>query len=223
MESLDQEVAHGLGHRITFLRRAPEQPGRTVRAIRTPRARRDRQGTSVASREAARPMERMNDLIDRLFGAGSDLDPLQMAMRALAVFVLALVMVRCAGRRSFGQHRPFDACLTVLLGAVLSRAIVGASPFWATMAAGAVIVAMHRAVAIASLRWPAFETLVSGDKRELVRQGRIDRAQMDKALLTDRDLDEAIRWKTGDETVPIERAVLERDGTVTVRVAERRR
>jgi uncharacterized membrane protein YcaP (DUF421 family) len=67
-----------------------------------------------------------------LFGEGTDLGPLQMALRALAVFVLALAMIRTAGRRSIGQHRPFDACTTVLLGAVLSRAVVGASPFRAT-------------------------------------------------------------------------------------------
>jgi len=163
----------------------------------------------------------MDDLVDTLFGDGTDLGPLQMAVRAAVVFFLALAMIRVSGRRSFGQSRPFDACTTVLLGAVLSRAVVGASPFWATMAAGVTIVALHRAVAMASLRWPGFETLVSGDKRELVRAGRLDREQMDKALLTQRDLDEAVRGKTGDESTPLERAVLERDGTMTIKARQR--
>lgn len=134
---------------------------------------------------------------------------------------LALAMIRISGRRSFGQRRPFDACATVLLGAVLSRAVVGASPFWPTMAAGAVIVLLHRfvAMAMASLRWPRFEPLVSGDKRELVRDGRCDLDEMQKALITERDLDEAIRKKGGDERRPVRRAVLERDGVVTVDLA----
>src|SRR5262252_4067159 len=97
--------------------------------------------------------EVMSSVVDTLFGSGSELNTLQMGLRAVAVFVLALAMIRVAGRSSFGQHRPFDACTTVLLGAVLSRAVVGASPFWATMVAGAAIVALHRAVALASLRW----------------------------------------------------------------------
>lgn len=157
-----------------------------------------------------------------LFGDGTDLDPLQMALRALAVFVLTLAMIRMSGRRSIGQHRVFDACTTVLLGAVLSRAVVGASPFWATMAAGLTIVVLHRLVAMASVRWPRFESLISGDKRVLVREGRRDEAEMRKALITPRDLDEAMRKRTGDETVPLERAVLERDGEITVKLDEQR-
>ncbi len=161
----------------------------------------------------------MQDWAITLFGQGEQLDALQMTLRAVAVFVLTLLMIRVSGRRSVGQHRAFDACTTVLLGSVLSRAVVGASPFWPTMAAGAAIVLLHRTVAMASLRWAWFEAMVSGDKRELVRQGRRDEHEMHKALITPRDLDEAVRKKAGDEATPVERAVLERDGRITVKVA----
>jgi uncharacterized membrane protein YcaP (DUF421 family) len=160
-------------------------------------------------------------LIEFLFGSDPDLDPLQMAMRAIAVSIFTIALIRVAGRRAFGQHRPFDACLAVLLGAVLSRAVVAASPFWPTMAAGLAIVVVHRLLALACRRWPAVDDLVSGDLRELVRDGRRDEEQMRKALVTHRDLDEAVRKRTGDETVPLERAVLERDGQLTVKLARR--
>jgi uncharacterized membrane protein YcaP (DUF421 family) len=165
-------------------------------------------------------MTDLHDLVQALIGEGQDLNALQMAMRALAVFVLTLAMIRIAGRRSLGQHRAFDTCTTVLLGSVLSRAVVGASPFWPTMVAGSVIVVLHRLVAMASVRWPRFEAMISGDKRELVQDGRRDEAAMRKALITVRDLDEAVRRKTGDETSQVERAILERDGSITVKVAE---
>jgi len=113
----------------------------------------------------------MDSVVETLFGSGNELDPLQMTLRAVAIFVLALAMIRVAGRRALAQHGAFDVCTTVLLGAVLSRAVVGASPFWATMAAGLTIVVLHRLVAMASVRWPWFESLVSGDKRVLVRGG----------------------------------------------------
>ena len=155
-----------------------------------------------------------------LFGEGKDLDAVQMAMRAVAVFVLTLAMIRLSGRRSFGQHRAFDTCTTVLMGSVLSRAVAGVSPFWPTMAAGATIVLLHRIVAMGSCKWPWFETLISGDRRDIVKDGRLDERQMRKALLTRRDLDEAIRKKAGDEDVDIDRAVLERDGVITVKLRE---
>lgn len=156
-------------------------------------------------------------LIDVLFGNGDQLSALQMSLRAAVVSLLTLAMIRVAGRRSLGQQRPFDACITVLLGSVLSRAVVGASPFWPTMAAGAALVLLHRLVAMASLRWRWFETLISGDKRELVTSGVKDVDEMKKGLITDRDLAEAVRKKSGDEHCPVARAVLERDGSITVK------
>ncbi|WP_353506635.1 hypothetical protein [Variovorax flavidus] len=68
------------------------------------------------------------------FGEGSDLETWQMAAQAVVTFFIALLLIRASGRRSFRQHTPFDACVTVPLGAALSRAVVGASPFWATVA-----------------------------------------------------------------------------------------
>ena len=198
--------------------------GGRCRALATRLARsRMRRGTTLADGsslavEGALEKE-MNGWIDILFGDGSDLGPLQMVDRALAVFVIALVMIRLAGRRSFGQHSTFDACTTVLLGAVLSRAVIGASPFWATVLACAALVVVHRIIGMASTRSAWFETLVSGDKRELVRDGLRDEPEMRRALITSRDLDEAVRAKTGDESTPVARAVLERDGKITVRPA----
>jgi len=161
----------------------------------------------------------VNGLVITLFGDGTELSPLQMSLRATAVFVLTLALIRIAGRRSLGQHRSFDTCTIVLIGAIFSRAVVGASPFWSTMAAGATIVLLHRLIAMASVRWPWFESLVSGDKRELVKHRRRDDEEMRKALISGRDLDEAVRKKSGNEASPLERAVLERDGRITVKVA----
>ncbi len=160
----------------------------------------------------------MQDVVSTLFGDGTDLNALQMTLRAVAVFALTLALIRLAGRRSLGQHRAFDTCTTVLMGSVLSRGVVGASPFWPTIAAGAAIVLLHRFVALASLRWPWFESLISGDKREIMKDGRRDDEEMRKGLITMRDLDEAVRKKSGDESSPLERAVLERDGSITVKV-----
>src|SRR6476469_6541865 len=104
----------------------------------------------------------MQSPIEFLFGEGPDLTYWQMAARAATVFVIALVLVRISGRRSFGQHSPFDACTTVLVGAILSRAVVGANPFWSTVCAATAIVLMHRLTGQASVRWPRFEALISG-------------------------------------------------------------
>ena len=60
------------------------------------------------------------DVLTAIFGEGRDLDSLQTAMRAVAVFFAALILIRISGRRAFGQRSPFDYVVAILLGATLS-------------------------------------------------------------------------------------------------------
>jgi uncharacterized membrane protein YcaP (DUF421 family) len=157
-----------------------------------------------------------------LFGEGEDLASWQMAARGVVMFFIALLLIRLSGRRSFGQHNAFDACLTVMLGAILSRAVVGVSPFWATVCGGLALAVVHRLVALASCHWAGFDRLVSGGTRELLRDGRPDRQALRRSLITDRDMSDAIRQQTRQEDwAQVHRAVLERDGQITVIARDR--
>src|SRR5579862_9709819 len=102
----------------------------------------------------------MTEILATLWGSGADLNAVQMSVRGVVVF--ALFLFRISGRRSLSQHSPFDACITVLLGAILSRCVVGASPFLPTIASGAALVLLHRAVAMLSVRFRRFDVLVNG-------------------------------------------------------------
>jgi len=150
----------------------------------------------------------MEDLLRTVFGEGTGLTLTQMSLRAAIVFLAALPMIRIAGRRSFGQHSAFDACIAVLLGALLSRAVVGASPFIATLGAAVVLVALHRLVAWWGVQSPRFERIVTGRERVLVDGGTKDEAAMRAAM----------RKRFGDDDLArLERATLERDGEVSLR------
>ena len=157
--------------------------------------------------------------IKAIIGEGTDLTALQMGCRAAIVFVVTLVLIRLSGRRSFGQHNSFDACLTVLLGAVLSRAVVGASPFFATILAATTLVLLHRMIAWTCVRSDHFDRLVSGDTRDLILDGVKQTDAMKKALISNRDLEEAARKKCGDPNLErVASAVLERDGQVSISI-----
>lgn len=164
----------------------------------------------------------MMDAIYLLFGQGRDLDPLQMSLRAIAVFVIALVMIRISGRRSFGQRSPFDSVVVILLGATLSRAIVGASPFIATVLASLVIVVCHRMLAWFCMRSHAFERLVGGVEREVYSDGAFNEHELRAALMTQSDVRESVRQKLGVRSLDeVAAAVLERNGEVSVIRKER--
>jgi uncharacterized membrane protein YcaP (DUF421 family) len=81
----------------------------------------------------------------RLF-LGLDQDELgvgHMALRALVVYVVALMMVRWGEKRFMEKSTAFDVILGVVLGSVVSRAITGQSPFLPTICAGFALVGLH--------------------------------------------------------------------------------
>src|ERR1700755_3556763 len=81
--------------------------------------------------------------IDVVFGHGSNLNTLQMTSRAIISFFITLLLLRIAGIRTFGKKTAFDNVIIIMLGSILSRAVVGASPFIATSVACLVFVLIH--------------------------------------------------------------------------------
>src|SRR5262245_47036452 len=91
-------------------------------------------------------MNQLASALERALGthaSANDLTVGQIIMRAVLVFLIWLIIVRLADRRLLGKFSAFDVVLAVMLGAVLSRAINGSAPFWGTIAAAAVLVALH--------------------------------------------------------------------------------
>lgn len=157
------------------------------------------------------------DVLITLFGEGKDLDSLQTAMRAIVVFFAALIFIRISGRRSFGQRSPFDYVVAILLGATLSRVVIGASPAIPTFVASLVIVLVHRALAWACVRSRWLESLAVGAEREVYGDGQFDNRQMSAALITRTDVLETARQELHVKDLEdVESAVLERNGQVSL-------
>jgi uncharacterized membrane protein YcaP (DUF421 family) len=133
------------------------------------------------------------DVIQRVFGEGKDLDALQMAARAVVLFVMMLVLIRIGGMRSFGRKSSFDTIIVVMFGAVLSRAMTGSSPFWPTVAGATVLVVIHRIVATATSRWRWLERAIKGDHSCMYRDGKLFERHMRFHGISVADLDEATR------------------------------
>ncbi len=106
----------------------------------------------------------MSELINKLLGEGKDLNALQMADRAFVMFFITLFLIRVAGMRSFGQKSAFDTIIVIMLGAILSRAVTGASAFFPTVIAGAVLALVHRLLALISIFNEIIGAVINGKK-----------------------------------------------------------
>lgn len=159
----------------------------------------------------------MDDLLGDLTHKTDTLTEGQMAVRALVIFVLTVLYVRLAGRRSVGMHTPFDMVISLLLGATLSRAIVGSSSFSGTIVASLVLVVLHRLFAWLSAHNQPFSRLVGGDKRVLYEDGQLNRANMNAMLVSLQDVQEAARRMGNvDSLDDVQTAIIERSGEISV-------
>jgi uncharacterized membrane protein YcaP (DUF421 family) len=149
-------------------------------------------------------------------GKATELTLFHISLRALLIFIIGLALVRIGDRRSLSEKTAFDAIFIVLIGSMLSRAINGTAPFLTTIAAGVVLMVIHRVCAFGACKSHAFGKLLKGQPVTLVRHGQIDRAQMRRSLVSEHDLEEDMRLDAKTEDLSdIETARLERSGDIS--------
>lgn len=152
-----------------------------------------------------------------LFGEGEDLSWYQMSLRGIVIFLATIIMLRVAGQRTFGKKSPIDNVVIITLGAVLGRGVVGASPFLSVIAASFFIVLTHRIIGWISYKSDFIGQLVKGHKRLLFEKGVFLKKNMEKSLISEKDLHEGIRLQTNaDDLNNIREVSVERSGEISV-------
>lgn len=166
-------------------------------------------------------MWRLRDLIG---SADGDLAVPEMALRAVVIYLSAVVLVRIGQKRFMGKNTAFDMILGIILGSVLSRAITGNAPFVPTLAAGAVLVGLHWLFSVISFHSHLFGSFIKGGERLLIKDGEILWDNMRKSHLSRKDLEMALR-STGRVTdaAGVKLAHFERSGDISVILRERER
>lgn len=157
-------------------------------------------------------------MLQDILGLGADeLTVWNMAIRAVVVYVSALLMVRIGEKRFLGKNTAFDVILGIIFGSVVSRAITGSSEFFATLGAGLVLVLLHWLFSTLSFHSDWFGTLVKGSPRVLVENGDIQWDAMRKSHISKQDLMSALRSQANIAKLgEVKEARLERSGDISV-------
>src|SRR5262249_32003841 len=133
------------------------------------------------------------EILKVIFGEGDKLNALNMSCRSIAIFILALIMIRISGRRSFGIRTPMDNIIVVLLGAILSRVVIGASPAVPTICAAFTIVIAHRIFARVLVKNRRLSELSEGEKILLFEDGKFIHKNLKRGLVREEDVLQGIR------------------------------
>jgi len=141
------------------------------------------------------------DFLNNWWGINEDITPLEMAARAAVMFAITVLIVRFTGMRSYRKNNPFDLVIVLLIGGILSRGVVGASPFFSTVAGALALVVLQKIVFKLSFYSSFFETSAKGERRLIYLNNHFIMDAMRKADVTELEIYEDLRVQFQTETL----------------------
>lgn len=146
-----------------------------------------------------------------------DLSLAEKIIRPALVYMFLVVAVRAAGRRELAQLNSFDLVVLMMLANTVQNATIGNDN---SMAGGLIgvsaLLAVNWVVVRVLYRYPIVDRLLEGGPVELIRDGRVLRRQLEREVITEEELMEAVRKQGLRDAADVDRAVLETGGTISV-------
>jgi uncharacterized membrane protein YcaP (DUF421 family) len=157
--------------------------------------------------------------MDTIFGVQNDVTTAQECARAIVVFFHGLLLLRLSGRRTFGNFSALDVIVSVIVGSALARAMTGSAPLGGTLAASAVLVALHVVLSKLVAWSPRISRFVEGRAVTLAKMGHLDEEARRAAMISEADLSGAMRQhglRGLSEIAKVDTVVLEPSGRISV-------
>ena len=162
----------------------------------------------------------MKDFFADLIGLHATVETIgigQIAARTVVVFLVALVLLRLSGRRTFASNSALEMIVKFMLGALLSRAIAADAPFFTILTAATTLVLVHRALAYFTYFFPAVGRLVRGEASVLAEGPAISHDELRRASIGEEALRASVRVAANlDDLSQVETVRLEHDGSISV-------
>lgn len=155
-------------------------------------------------------------LTDLLGLAEKDLDWYQMLTRAVIVFVLAMAAIRLSGMRTFGTQSAFDVVVSITLGGILGRCIMGHYPFFPSLTAAGALLALHRLAGFLAARSKWLGKMMEGEPVLVFKEGRREENILKKYDINEKELLMALHEESVDDFEKIKSIWLEPDGKLSV-------
>lgn len=138
-------------------------------------------------------------------------------LRAAAVYVVLMVLIRLSGKRTMGQFTPFDMLLIVLLGNAVQNSLLGEDTSLAGgLLLAVTLVACNWCMAFVTSRSLRAQRVVEGVPVVLARDGQLFRSVLKRELVSEDDFNEALRQNGQMTLTDVRIALLETNGSISV-------
>lgn len=139
-------------------------------------------------------------------------------LRAMAIYVVLMLLFRLTGKRTLAQVTTFDFVILLIVGEATQQALLG-EDFSITHAALviATLILLDRALDYLGWRFPGFQRKAESRPLVLVEDGKVLHEVLKKEQLDEEDLLGAARQTRGLERMDqIKWAVLETSGGISI-------
>jgi uncharacterized membrane protein YcaP (DUF421 family) len=156
----------------------------------------------------------MNPLASHLIGNTGEL--LWVAVKALLLFLIAVIAFRLAPRRTIAEMAPFDFVAAVAAGAIVGRVPNASDTAFLAGAVTLVTILIAHSIIARMRLYPRAEHLVVHAPRILVVDGHIQEPETGRCGLTHDELVAMLRVKNVTSLSDVRYAIFERSGVLSV-------
>lgn len=141
----------------------------------------------------------------------------ELILRALAVYLFLLLILRLTGKRQVGQLAPFDLVLLLVLSNAVQNSMNGGDNSLAGgLISAATLIVLNYGIGAATFHSRGLEKFIEGQPQILIHDGKLNHAVMKSAQLTTAELEGALRLAGCDGIQDCMTAVLEINGAISV-------
>lgn len=155
----------------------------------------------------------MNELIHDLVGDWHT--AVHAAIKAAALFLMAVIAFRLTTRRAIAQFAPFDWVAAVAVGAIVGRTATASDASWLTGTAALVSLLLVHAFVTRLRMVPGLQRFIDPPLRVLIREGKVDEVNLARCGLNHEDLAAILRQAGYSSAADVHLAILESRGMVS--------
>ena len=138
-------------------------------------------------------------------------------IQTITVYLLLVVSLRLSGRRELTQLSVLDLVFILLISNALQNAMVGSrQDFIGGLLAAAALFVVNIILKKILFRYGKLQKLVEGESITLIYKGVVQYQNLEKAQITQAELETAAREHGVDSLEKVDLAVLETDGNVSI-------
>lgn len=142
---------------------------------------------------------------------------LAFVVRAVAMYLVALIVIRMMGKRALGELGLFDFVVMTGVGHILTSVALDQSlPFYEGVGVLITLAAMEYAVAFLSIKNQKLSRLIQGRPVIMIKDGRIIRENLGKEKFNVDDLMQELRKQGVRDVNEVESGILEPSGGFSV-------